>query len=326
MTGLTSSIVSRMRRRLESIVRTAARRPGRVLLAAAIVVAAGAALAVLRLEPSAAIRALAGQRSDAAQATERYRERFGDHSVVVLVRGDVPRLVLTGNLGRLLGLEGCLSGNAPRGAAIPGGGRSPCAALARTRPVQVVYGPGTFINSAVAEVQDQLALRVQAQQEEADRAAAAARRLAARQGRPAAEQRRLAAAAREFVQARFVRDLLALNVRYGLGLTGAPRLDDADFVSALVFDPARGASTPKSRFAYLFPTAGSAVIQVRLKPGLSEASAAARSTTCAPRWRCPQWRLDGADYTVTGVPVLADDLAGALADLAARRCSPSPSR
>ncbi len=303
-----------MSRRLESIVRAAARRPGRVLALVALVVGLGAALAVLRLEPSAATRALTGQGSDAAQATERYRARFGDHAVVVLVRGDVPRLVLTGNLSRLLGLEGCLSGNAPRGAPVPGGARSPCAALSRDRPVQVVYGPGTFINSAVGEVQDQLAVRVRAQQAEAARKAAAARRLAARRGLPPAEQRRLAAAARELVQARFVRDLLALNVRYGLGLTGAPRLDDADFVSALVFDPARGASTPKSRFAYLFPTASSAAIQVRLKPGLSDGERRRAIEDVRAAVAMPEWRLDGADYTVTGVPVLADDLAGALAD------------
>ena len=44
--------------------------------------------------------------------------------------------------------------------------------------------------------------------------------------------------------------------KYGLGLNGLPRIDDPDFVSALVFDPSRGATTPKARFAYLFPRQG----------------------------------------------------------------------
>ena len=53
-----------------------------------------------------------------------------------------------------------------------------------------------------------------------------------------------------------MRDLLALNLKYGLGVDRAPRLDDPDFVSTLVFDPGRGATTPKARFAYLFPVRG----------------------------------------------------------------------
>ena len=68
-----------------------------------------------------------------------------------------------------------------------------------------------------------------------------------------------------------MRDLLQLNLKYGLGVDQTPRIDDPDFVSTLVFDPERGATTPKARFAYLFPSAESAAIQVRLKPGLSDA-------------------------------------------------------
>ena len=91
-----------------------------------------------------------------------------------------------------------------------------------------------------------------------ERAAAAARGLARAQGRSKAQQDKAAAGAEQLVYAQFTRDLLQLNLRYGLGLKGLPRLDDPDFVSALVFDPARGATTPKARFAYLFPNAGSA--------------------------------------------------------------------
>src|SRR5829696_10475198 len=138
----------------ERVVRAAARRPRVVLAGLAVLCAGGAALA-LGLHPSAATSTLAGRSSDSYQATERYRERFGDHAILVLVQGPLEQLVLTDNLGRLLALEGCLSGNKPAGEEAPGGAGGPCAELARTKPVQVVYGPGTFINSAVGEIQDQ---------------------------------------------------------------------------------------------------------------------------------------------------------------------------
>ena len=253
----------------ERIVRASARRPVRVLAIVAVLAIAGCALA-LRMEPSAAMDTLVGRGADSFQATERYRERFGDHSVIVLARGELPNLVLTSNLGRLIGLEGCLSGNKPDGEEAPGGAGSPCDRLAQTKPVQVVYGPGTFINAAAGEIRDQIQVQTRTKAAEAERAAAAARRVARSQGRPPAEQRRLARSARRLVYAGFVRDLLQLNLRYGLGLTGLPSVDDPEFVSALVFDASRGATTPKARFAYLFPSEESALIQVRLEPGLSD--------------------------------------------------------
>jgi hydrophobe/amphiphile efflux-3 (HAE3) family protein len=304
----------RVSRVLEGIVRAAGRRPGRVLLAVAIAAGLSAALA-LRLEPSTATDTLVGKGSDASKATEVYRQRFGDHAIVVLVRGDLPNLVLTDNLGRLLGLEGCLSGNKPADEAAPGGPRSPCAEFARTKPVKVVYGPGTFINSAVGEINDQFAAQLGSKAQEAKRAATAARKLARGQGRSKAAQDRAAKSAEQLVYAQFTRDLLQLNLRYGLGLKGLPRLDDPDFVSALVFDPARGATTPKARFAYLFPNSRSAVIQVRLKPGLTEAQRRRAIGLVREAVGMKEWALkNGASYTVTGAPVVVEDLAAALTD------------
>ena len=98
----------------------AARHPVRVLLVVGLLVAVGAVLA-LRLEPSAATGTLVGSGSDSGRATTVAHERFGDDAVYVLVRGDLPRMVLTSDLNRLLGLEGCLSGNVPDGATPPGG-------------------------------------------------------------------------------------------------------------------------------------------------------------------------------------------------------------
>jgi hydrophobe/amphiphile efflux-3 (HAE3) family protein len=305
-------------RYFERVVRAAARRPRRVLVGLALLCAGSAALAV-GLTPSAATSTLAGQSSDTYQATERYRDRFGDHAIVVLVRGPLQQLVLTENLGRLLGLEGCLSGNKPADQEAAGGPRSPCAELARTKPVQVVYGPGTFINSAVGEIQDQLKAQLDAKGEEAERAAAAARAVARRQGRSKAEQDKVAKSAEQLVYAQFVRDLLQLNLKYGLGVDQTPRLDDPDFVATLVFDPKRGATTPKARFAYLFPSSESAAIQVRLKPGLSDAERERATELVRAAVAMPEFALRNAGgYTVTGVPVLAEDLSDALAGSVAR--------
>ena len=73
----------------ERIVRASARRPVRVLAVVAVLAMAGGVLA-LRLEPSAAMDTLVGRSADSFQATETYRERFGDHSVIVLARGELP--------------------------------------------------------------------------------------------------------------------------------------------------------------------------------------------------------------------------------------------
>ena len=165
------------------------------MIAAVAALAAVCAAFALTLDPSAATDTLVNRSSDSYAATERYRERFGEQSVIVLVRGEVANLVLTKNLNALVGLEGCLSGNKPADAPAPGGERSPCAALARTKPVQVVYGPGTFVNSAVGEIQQQLQLRSQQTAAQAKRAGRAARKVAQGQGRSKAEQDKAAKSA-----------------------------------------------------------------------------------------------------------------------------------
>ena len=200
------------------------------------------------------------------------RQRFGDDAVYVLVRGDLPRMVLTSDLNRLLGLEGCLSGNVPEGVTPPGGASGPCGRLAAAKPARVVYGPGTFINSSVTELTEQLQAQTRARAAQAERANEAARRLARAQGRSEAEARRLGREAEKLVYAQFARELLALNAKYGLNLTGVPKLNDPDFVYQLVFDASRGARQPKARFAYLFPSSNSALVSVRLKDGLTDAA------------------------------------------------------
>ncbi len=132
--------------------------------------------------------------------------------------------------------------------------------------MQVVYGPGTFINAAAGEINDQIQAQMRTKAAEAARAARAARRVARAQGKPPAEQKRLGEPARQLVYAQFVRDLLQVNLRYGLGLTRLPSIDDPDFVSALVFDAARGASDAEGALRLPVPDARSGA-----DPGAAEA-------------------------------------------------------
>ena len=106
----------------------------------------------MRLSTDAGTETLVDTDTVSYRATQEVREAFGEEPVVVLARGDLQELVLTANLGRLLRLEGCLSGNAPPGKAIPG----PCTDLAQDDPVQAVVGPATFLNEAVIQIDRQL--------------------------------------------------------------------------------------------------------------------------------------------------------------------------
>jgi hydrophobe/amphiphile efflux-3 (HAE3) family protein len=294
--------------RLRRIVAFAASRPVPVLVATVVLTLAGALLA-LRLEPSTATETLVGKGSDSYEASQRYYERFGDDAVFVLVQGDVTKLVLTSDLARLLGLEGCISGNVPADVEPRGGRTGPCARLGRDKPVKVVFGPGTFVNESVRQLTGEFVNQNRQSAQRADRAAKAAEELARKRGRSAAEAKRLGRQARRLVEAEFTNAVIQLALRYGL--RGEPRLDDPNFVSRLVFDPAKPAGTPKARFAYLFPNRRSALIQVRLKPGLSQERRERAIRDIRAAVAMSDWRLtSGARYVVTGAPVVVNDLAG----------------
>ena len=290
---------------LARIVAASARRPVPVLAAVAVLVLAGAALA-LRLEPSAATDTLVGSGTAEFRATEDYRKKFGDDAIIVLVEGELSRLVLTADLQRLLGLEGCISGNVPKGVTPLGGPDGPCARLGEAKPVKVVFGPGTFINESVRQISNEFAAQQRQAKRESRKVAKAARKLALARGLSAAEADRLAQEAARLRQAQFLTQALQLGLKYGL--RQAPSLDDTTFVSRIVFSD-RAVGEPKARFAYLFPDRDSALVQVRLKPGLtdeqrSDAIDMVREAVAMPEWQ-PQ---NGSRYVVTGVPVVVDGL------------------
>ncbi len=283
----------------------AVRRPVAVLAAAALLVLIGAVLA-LRLEPSAATDTLVGSDTPEYKATQRYHQRFGDDAVIVLVRGPLPRLVLTSDIERVLGLEGCISGNLPAHVSPRGGPGGPCGRLAKTKPVKVVFGPGTFVNESVSQIADEFSSQQAQSQRDALKVARAARRLALARGMAPAQADKLAAQAAQLRQAQFIRDVVRLGIKYGI--SRPPTLNDRAFVSKLVFSDSR-AGTPKARFAYLFPTPDSALIQVRLRPELSEAQRKRAITLIRDAVAMPDWQLrNGGSYVVTGAPVVVADL------------------
>ncbi|WP_205697259.1 MMPL family transporter [Conexibacter sp. SYSU D00693] len=303
-----------LERILTAVMGAAARRPLAVGLAVGLLAAAGAALALLRLEPSAATEQFVGRGTESAQATERHRQAFGEDAVFLLVKGDLTKLVLTDDLQRLLRLEGCIAGNKPdtvKDETLPGGANGPCAQFARTKPAKVVFGPGTFLNQSVEQITTQFTARTQQAQQQAQAAGQAAYDQARKQGRSTAEARRIQQQASEAVQGQFFQQLLQLGVRYGI--TGVPRLNDPQFVSQLVFDATKPAGTPKARFAYLFPNRDSAMVQVRMKPGLTEAQRTHAIEQVRAAARLPDFQpRNGGRYVVTGAPVVVADLTGSI--------------
>jgi uncharacterized protein len=263
-------------------------RHAKAVLAVTVVLAVGAGVGATRLSTDAGVDTLVDSDAASYRATQDVRRDFGEEPVVILAEGDLERIVLTANLGRLLRLEGCLSGKVPAGAKpIPG----PCRELAAIGPVRSVVGPATFLNEAVIQIDRQL------------------ERLAARLPR---------AQLRQF--------LLSIAARYGI--TSAPSISNPDFLAAIVFDLDKARNTPKARLAYLFPNGHAAQVLVRLRPGLSEAErhraielirAAVHDETQRPACRFrgkPEacFALHGGRYVISGVPVVVDAVTRALKD------------
>src|SRR3954451_24882573 len=99
-------------RALSSVVGTAARRPVTVLAVTTVLVLAGAALA-LRLTPGAGTDALVRRGTSEVKATARYHKQFRADAGIRLARGPLTKLVLTSDIERVRGLEGCIGGNVP---------------------------------------------------------------------------------------------------------------------------------------------------------------------------------------------------------------------
>jgi hydrophobe/amphiphile efflux-3 (HAE3) family protein len=310
-----------MKVRLEGLARQAARRPAlTVAITLALAIAGG--LLALGLKPSAGSDTFVSRSSKTFQATDQDHRNFGGDAVVILIKEPLTDLVETKDLATVTFLEACLAGEyvvpssqlmsfqpAPPGAHAPYGGYgSPCGKLMAARPVQVVYGPGTFLNRAVAAVNTEIlaiensAKAAIANAERAAYTVALGEHLSRKQALAAAT----AAGTLEQQQQTQQLERLYLNS----GINGFPAIDNRQFIPQVVFDQSRGVNQPKSRFAYLFPTANSALIQVRLKASLTDAQQASAIAWIRDAVKMPMFRSAyGGTYIVTGAPVVVNDLA-----------------
>ena len=272
------------------------------------VLGVGCAIAALGLRPTAATDTLVGRSSTTYKETQRFYARFGEEPVEVLVAGDLRKLVLSPDIDRLVGLEGCLSGNLPTAAlAAEGGEKGPCGQLTHEKEVKVVFGPGTFLNEAALQAVNLLGVRGKQAEAEARQAQSTVARKALARGLSAEEAKSLGEQARKATMAGFAAEISALAIRYGL--KSAPSLDDHEFVSKVVFDSSKPSGTPKQRYAYLFPSRSAALVTVRLKAGLSEAERSHTIALIRQATEMSQWHLaNGESYLVTGEPVIVSDL------------------
>jgi len=298
-------------RLLSALAGGASRRPRLVVGVAIVLALAGAALA-LRLRPTAATSTFVSSSSPQYAQTQRFYRSFGEEPVAVLVKGSLQQLLLSSDLERLVGLEGCLSGNVPASALrTEGGVNGPCGQLARAHTVKVVLGPGTFVNEAANQIDEQLAAQTKQAEAQARQSEAAVTRAALRRGLSAEEARSLGQQASKITTARFQEGLVTLALEYGL--TSRPTLENHDFVTSLVFDSTKPAGTPKQRFAYLFPSRDAALVSVRMRAGLSEAQRTRTIGLIRSAVAMPQWRLQhGGSYLVTGEPAIVSDLTSSI--------------
>jgi hydrophobe/amphiphile efflux-3 (HAE3) family protein len=278
------------------------------VIALAIVLGLGSAALALRLRPTVATDTFVSGSSAPYKATQSFYRSFGEEPIEVLVKGNLQQLVLSTDIERLVGLEGCLSGNVPASAlASEGGAGGPCGQLARARTVKVVFGPGTFVNEAANQINEQLLLQTHQAEAQASQAQAVITRTALARGLSSAEAAALGRQASKITTERFQEGILRAALQYGL--TSQPSIDNAKFVSTLVFAPSKPAGTPKQRFAYLFPSANAALVSVRLKAGLPESARTHTIALIRSAVAMSQWRLQrGGTYLVTGEPVIVADL------------------
>ena len=264
--------------------------------------------AATQLDTSAGTDTLVSKGSSEFQATQDFHEKFGDEPVIVLVKEDLRKLVLTKDLEPLFELEECFAGGTQLAQALPHKTKEPlppvCNRIAQIHPSHSVFGPATFLYLSVAGIQQALQGQIGGASQQARAAAEQARKDAAKRGASAAEQQQAANSAAQSVLGQFQQSLIQVALQYGI--TSIPRLDDPNFVSRVVFDESKPAGTPKERFGYLFPNRDAAQIIVRLRPDLTDAERHEAIGLFKEAVQDPRFKLSDGSYVVTGAPVVVD--------------------
>jgi uncharacterized protein len=280
------------------------------LLIAPIVLLTGAGIfAATKLDTNAGTDTLVSKSSPEFQATEDFHQDFGDEPVIVLVKEDLRKLVLTKDLEPLFELEECLAGGTELARSLPHKQKEPlpavCDEIAKLRPSRSVFGPGTFLYLSVAGIQQALQGQIGGASETARLAGRRAAEQARKRGASQEEQLQAANAAAQQVLSSFQQGLVQVAIKYGI--TSIPRLDDPNFVQRVVFDESKPDGTPKERFGYLFPNKGAAQIIVRLRPDMTDAERHEAIDLFKRATDDPRFKLTDGSYVVTGAPVVVDE-------------------
>jgi uncharacterized protein len=291
----------------ERVAGVTVRWPWLVIVPIVALTAAGI-FAATRLDTSAGTDTLVGKGSSEFKATQDFHEKFGDEPVIVLVKEDLRKLVLTKDLEPLFELEECFAGGTQLAQVLPHKTKQPlppvCDQIARLRPSHSVFGPATFLYLSVAGIQQALQGQIGGAAQRARAAADQARKAAARRGASTAEQKQVANAAAQQLISQFQSGLVQVAIQYGI--TSIPRLDDPNFVSRVVFDESKPAGTPKERFGYLFPNRNAAQIIVRLRPDMTDGERHEAIGLFKQAVDDPRFKLSDGSYVVTGAPVVVD--------------------
>jgi uncharacterized protein len=291
----------------ERVAAVAVRRPW-VLIAPIVALTGAGIFAATRLDTSAGTDTLVSKGSSEFKATQGFHQDFGDEPVIVLVKEDLRKLVLTRDLEPLFELEECFAGGTQLAQSLPHRKKQPlppvCDEIAKLHPSHSVFGPGTFLYLSVAGIQQALQGQIGGAAQTARAAGQRAAKAAAKRGASPAEQQRAANSAAQSVLSQFQSNLVQVALQFGI--TSIPRLDDPTFVSRVVFDESEPAGTPKERFGYLFPNRDAAQIIVRLRPDLTDAERHQAIGLFGKAVSDPRFKLSDGSYVVTGAPVVVD--------------------
>jgi len=277
-----------------------------VIVGAISVALVSVTFAVTKLEYSSDLTTLLSSKSDEIRTTEKLAESFGEEPVLVLIKADLSKLLLTDDLGRLIGLEGCLSGRVPKDTEPIGGRSGPCSKLAEDDYIKAVYGPGTFINEATRQIGSVFSSQLSSAEKAVEKAGQRAARQAEKAGKDSTQQRLAKQAAEQSVKEQYAKQLIEVAVRSGL--SSLPSIGDPSFVNQLVFDPRGSPGTPKSQVRQLLPSSESAVIQIRLKHGLTRKQRLQAFDLIESAVKMPQWQLpkSSGEYVVSGTPLVVE--------------------
>ncbi len=272
-----------------------------------------AVFGLTRLGTSAAVQTVVGTGSPAYQADRDAAERFGDESILVLVRQSAGDIALTSDLETMARLEQCLAGTLPDGEELPGGPDGPCAALADSRPAEVIYGPGTFATVGVEAARAMISRAAGEFLQRRNDEPAAAEERARKAGRSQAQIAAAGARARQKVD-REMEEATASAARFGITDPLNVSLQSTELISRLLFDPgAENPGTPRARFLPIFPTSQVGLVAMRLRAGLSPEQQQDAVRQVERAVALDDFRLSqGGSYLVSGTPVLAAAIADEL--------------